>query len=124
MIIYYDSRTGNVEKFIDKLRALRPKWEYIKIEKTLTIEYEGHLVTYTTNFGVVPDVTYEFMKSKSNRDKILSVSSSGNMNWGPLFGVAIDKLNEEYGTKKIMKFELSGKNNEIEYFINEVENWK
>lgn len=124
MIIYYDSRTGNVEKFIDKLRALRPKWEYIKIEKTLTIEYEGHLVTYTTNFGVVPDVTYEFMKSKSNRDKILSVSSSGNMNWGPLFGVAIDKLNEEYGTKKIMKFELSGKINEIEYFINEVENWK
>lgn len=124
MIIYYDSRTGNVEKFIDKLRALRPKWEYIKIEKTLTIEYEGHLVTYTTNFGVVPDVTYEFMKSKSNRDKILSVSSSGNMNWGPLFGIAIDKLNEEYGTKKIMKFELSGKNNEIEYFINEVENWK
>ncbi len=124
MIIYYDSRTGNVEKFIDKLRALRPKWEYIKIEKTLTIEYEGHLVTYTTNFGVVPDVTYEFMKSKSNRDKILSVSSSGNMNWGPLFGIAIDKLNEEYGTKKIMKFELSGKINEIEYFINEVENWK
>ena len=124
MIIYYDSRTGNVEKFIDKLRALRPKWEYIKIEKTLTIEYEGHLVTYTTNFGVVPDVTYEFMKSKSNRDKILSVSSSGNMNWGPLFGIAIDKLNEEYGTKKIMKFELSGKSNEIEYFINEVENWK
>ena len=124
MIIYYDSRTGNVEKFIDKLRALRPKWEYIKIEKTLTIEYEGHLLTYTTNFGVVPDVTYEFMKSKSNRDKILSVSSSGNMNWGPLFGIAIDKLNEEYGTKKIMKFELSGKINEIEYFINEVENWK
>ena len=124
MIIYYDSRTGNVEKFIDKLRSLIHKWEYIKIEKTLTIEYEGHLVTYTTNFGVVPDVTYEFMKSKSNRDKILSVSSSGNMNWGPLFGIAIDKLNEEYGTKKIMKFELSGKINEIEYFINEVENWK
>ena len=124
MIIYYDSKTGNVQRFIDKLRDKRPDWKYIKITKDILIQNEGHLITYTTNFGVMPEVTEEFMKIKSNRDKILSASSSGNMNWGPLFGIAIDKLNEEYGTPKIMKFELSGKNNEVEYFINEVENWK
>ena len=124
MIIYYDSKTGNVQRFIDKLNDKRPDWTYIKIAKDLLIQEEGHLITYTTNFGVMLEVTEEFMKIKSNRDKILSASSSGNMNWGPLFGIAIDKLNEEYGTPKIMKFELSGKNNEVEYFINEVENWK
>lgn len=65
------------------------------------------------------------MKIKSNRDKILSASSSGNMNWGPLFGIAIDKLNEEYGTPKIMgNLNCQVKNNEVEYFINEIENWK
>ena len=71
MIIYYDSKTGNVQRFIDKLNDKRPDWKYIKIAKDLLIQDEGHLITYTTNFGVMPEVTEEFMKIKSNRDKIM-----------------------------------------------------
>ena len=124
IFVYYDSKTGNVERFIEKVRRKRPEWKFIKITNTMEVKNEGHFITYTTNFGEISNITTGFLETGKNREYIKSVSSSGNMNWGPLFGIAIDKLNEEYGTPKIMKFELSGKNNEVEYFINEVENWK
>ena len=124
MFIYYDSKTGNVQRFVDKIKKERPNWNFVKIEPSMKIDKEGHFLTFTTKIGEIPEKTIEFLENKDNKNYIKSVSSSGNMNWGPLFGIAIDKLNEEYGTPKIMKFELSGKNNEVEYFINEVENWK
>ena len=121
MIIYYDSKTGNVQRFIDKLNDKRPDWKYIKIAKDLLIQDEGHLITYTTNFGVMPEVTEEFMKIKSNRDKILSASSSGNMNWGKLYSLAADKISESYNVPVLLKFELSGLKTDVEQFINRVE---
>ena len=122
MFVYYDSKTGNVQRFIDKIKKERPEWSFVKISSDMEISENGHLVTFTTNFGEIPDTTEKFLENENNRKYIKSVSSSGNMNWGTLFGKATDNIEEKYGIPVLMKFELSGTHVQVEYFINNVEN--
>ena len=122
MFVYYDSKTGNVQRFIDKIKKERPEWSFVKISSDMEISENGHLVTFTTNFGEIPDTTEKFLENENNRKYIKSVSSSGNMNWGTLFGKAADNIEEKYGIPVLMKFELSGTHIQVEYFINNVEN--
>ena len=122
MFVYYDSKTGNVQRFIDKIKKERPEWSFVKISRDMEISENGHLVTFTTNFGEIPDTTEKFLENENNRKCIKSVSSSGNMNWGTLFGKAADKIEETYGIPVLMKFELSGTHVQVEYFINNIEN--
>ena len=122
MFVYYDSKTGNVQRFIDKIKKERPEWSFVKISGDMEILENGHLVTFTTNFGEIPDTTEKFLENENNRKYIKSVSSSGNMNWGTLFGKAADNIEEKYGIPVLMKFELSGTHVQVEYFINNVEN--
>lgn len=122
MFVYYDSKTGNVQRFIDKIKKEKPEWSFVKISGDMEISENGHLVTFTTNFGEIPDTTEKFLKNENNRKYIKSVSSSGNMNWGTLFGKAADNIEEKYGIPVLMKFELSGTHIQVEYFINSIEN--
>ena len=122
MFVYYDSKTGNVQRFIDKIKKEKPEWSFVKISGDMEILENGHLVTFTTNFGEIPDTTEKFLENENNRKYIKSVSSSGNMNWGTLFGKAADNIEEKYGIPVLMKFELSGTHVQVEYFINSVEN--
>ena len=122
MFVYYDSKTGNVQRFIDKIKKERPEWSFVKISGDMEILENGHLVTFTTNFGEIPDTTEKFLENENNRKCIKSVSSSGNMNWGTLFGKAADNIEEKYGIPVLMKFELSGTHVQVEYFINNIEN--
>ena len=122
MFVYYDSKTGNVQRFIDKIKKERPEWSFVKISGDMEISENGHLVTFTTNFGEIPDTTEKFLENENNRKCIKSISSSGNMNWGTLFGKAADKIEETYGIPVLMKFELSGTNIEVENYINYLEN--
>ena len=119
MIIYYDSKTGNVQRFMEKIKDERPYWEIIKINPDLEAKEDGHFVTFTTKIGEVPETTAEFLKKNSKYIK--SISSSGNMNWGVYFAVAADKIKEEYKIPVCMKFELSGTNREVKNFIDYVE---
>lgn len=119
MIIYYDSKTGNVQRFMEKIKDERPYWEIIKINPDLEAKEDGHFVTFTTKIGEVPETTAEFLKKNSKYIK--SISSSGNMNWGVYFAVAADKIKEEYKIPVCMKFELSGTNREVKHFIDYVE---
>ena len=122
MFVYYDSKTGNVQRFIDKIKKEKPEWSFVKISGDMEISENGHLVTFTTNFGEIPDTTEKFLENENNRKCIKSISSSGNMNWGTLFGKAADNIEEKYGIPVLMKFELSGTHIQVEYFINNVEN--
>ena len=122
MFVYYDSKTGNVQRFIDKIKKEKPEWSFVKIRGDMEKSEKGHLVTFTTNFGEIPDTTEKFLENENNRKYIKSVSSSGNMNWGTLFGKATDNIEEKYGIPVLMKFELSGTHVQVEYFINSVEN--
>lgn len=117
MIIYFDSKTGNVDKFIQKIK-MRTGWNCCKIEMNKTYSETGHLVTFTTKKGAVPDSTYNFMLT--NHKLILSVTSSGNTNWGKNFGLAADKLASEFSKPILMKFELSGLESDVNTFINKI----
>ena len=122
MFVYYDSKTGNVQRFIDKIKKERPEWEFVKITYDMEISEKGHLVTFTTNFGETPSTTEKFLQNENNSKLLKSVSSSGNRNWGQFFALAADKIQEKYGIPVLMKFELSGTHVQVEYFINSIEN--
>ena len=108
MYIYYDSKTGNVERFINKIKKIKEDWIFTKINPELKIENEGHLIIFTTKIGEVAESTRNFLLNAENRKYIKSVSSSGNMNWGIYFALAADKVSKEFGIPLGMKFELSG----------------
>lgn len=120
MVIYYDSKTGNVARFIDKIRS-RTAWNCLKITDLNAVDQEGHLITFTTRIGSVPDSSLWFMERYGRF--VLSVSSSGNRNWGPNFALAADKIARQYTIPILTKFELSGLDRDVNDFIREVNNY-
>lgn len=114
LIVYYDSKTGNVARFIAKLKEAIPCKCY-KISAQLEIKKPGHLITYTTKIGEVPETTWQFVNN--NRINIISVTSSGNKNWGKSYGLAADKISSEFDLPLLLKFELSGLSKDIHNFI-------
>lgn len=128
IVIAYDSRTGNVERFIKKLKSELAdrnssdfEWIFYKIEEDLILEENFHFITFTTNFGEVPLKTKIFLNN--NSEKMQSVSSSGNMNWGPMYGKAANKISGEFGVPILVKFELSGTRDDIKKVIGGLENY-
>ncbi|GIQ64438.1 hypothetical protein PACILC2_30060 [Paenibacillus cisolokensis] len=71
MLIAYDSRTGNVRRFINKLNV-----PAVQIEDGMTLDEPFVLVTYTTGFGQVPQKVQSFLKQ--NHRYLRGVSASGN----------------------------------------------
>lgn len=116
--IYYDSKTGNVERFMNRLKLHRD-WNIQKISDAFRPEHAGHLVTYTTGFGEVPLSTLRFLNDNSSLIK--SVSSSGNKNWGSNYGLAAVKIAAEFKLPVLMQFELSGTMADIQQFIDKIE---
>src|SRR5690606_29371320 len=117
--IYYDSKTGNVERFVQKITSLI-NWKAVKIQPDMKITHPGHLITFTTRFGEVPETTLSFMQQAGAL--VRSVSSSGNRNWGRNFAVAGNKLSERYELPLLLKFELSGTMEDVKQFINLIKN--
>ncbi len=120
MWIYYDSKTGNVQRFMEKIKAER-HWHIEKINSDMHIDHPGHLVTFTTRIGEIPESTMKFLQS--NADRIQTISSSGNRNWGKNFAVAADRVSGAFGIPITLKFELSGTRTDVSSFINAIENY-
>lgn len=119
IIIAYDSKTGNVQRFINKVKN-ELDIETVKIHEDLIIQKPFILVTYTTGFGQVSKTTKHFLMK--NHQYMIAVASSGNMNWGMKFAVAADEISKKYSVPIILKFELSGTQKDIQRFIEEVRN--
>ena len=116
--IYYDSKTGNVERFVNRLKLHRD-WTIQKIDASYKPLHPGHLITYTTGFGEVPLSTQQFLTTNSSM--IRSVTSSGNRNWGPNYALAATKIAAEFDLPVLMQFELSGTMADIQQFIDNIE---
>lgn len=113
MLIVYDSLTGNVERFVNKL----PR-KSVKIIDGLRVNEPFILVTYTIGFGGVPESTANFLKE--NYSYLQAVVSSGNKVWGSNFARAGDTISDQYLVPLLLKFELSGTNRDLEVFTREV----
>lgn len=121
MLIVYESKTGNVRRFMNKVKEATG-WRIEELSKDTTLNENFHLVTYTTGFGHVPNPTKKFMANCGNYAK--SVTTSGNRNWGANFGFAGDKISHEFNIPLLMKFELSGTPSEVKKFIELIQNFK
>ncbi|WP_055107880.1 class Ib ribonucleoside-diphosphate reductase assembly flavoprotein NrdI [Paenibacillus ihumii] len=113
MLVVYDSKTGNVKRFVSKLDV-----EHVQIRDGLVVDRPFVLITYTTGFGQVPASTLEFLEA--NGDLLQGVAASGNTNWGVRYGLAGDQVAEMYSVPLLMKFELSGTKKDVERFKQEV----
>jgi len=113
MLIAYDSKTGNVRRFINKLDL-----PSVQIDSDVVIDEPFVLVTYTTGFGQVPERVTSFLRR--NHRYLRGVSASGNRNWGDSFAKSADTIACEYGVPVISKFELSGTGRDVEHFANGV----
>ena len=109
MLIVYDSRTGNVEKFVKKIDLPN-----IKIKPDLIVDRPFILITFTTGFGIVPETTIKFLEK--NYIYLKGVAASGNLNWGNLFAHSADIISQKYNVPIIHKFELSGTQKDVEIF--------
>ncbi|MFF2482793.1 class Ib ribonucleoside-diphosphate reductase assembly flavoprotein NrdI [Paenibacillus sp. NPDC058071] len=115
MLVVYDSRTGNVKRFINKLNM-----RAMPITENSTVDEPFVMVTYTTGFGQVPERVMSFLKQ--NGKNLRGVSASGNRNWGNGFAKSADTISEIFSVPVILKFELSGTNQDLEYFVERVRN--
>lgn len=117
MLIAYDSKTGNVRRFIGKLK--HTSVQAVQIEEALQLNEPFVLVTYTTGFGQVPERVTHFLEKNHNR--MLGVAASGNRNWGDNFGKSADLISALYNVPVVYKFELSGTTGDAQRFVQEVE---
>lgn len=103
MKIVYASRTGNVQKLIDRLKI-----EAVKITNgNEIVDGDYILVTYTDGAGIIPKAVETFLDG--NREGLKAAAVSGNSERHPdTFCGAAEKLEEKYGTKIIAKFEKDG----------------
>jgi len=113
MLIAFDSRTGNVRKFVQKLPV-----RSVQIAEDLTLDEPFVLVTYTTGFGNAPDKVLRFLARNGSR--LQGVAASGNRNWGPYFARSADTIADMYGVPILCKFELSGTASDVETFLKEM----
>ncbi|KFC32396.1 class Ib ribonucleoside-diphosphate reductase assembly flavoprotein NrdI [Bacillus subtilis] len=118
MIITYESKTGNVRRFVKALQQ-ELDIEAIEITDDTIITQKFIHITYTIGFGEVPERTLNFIKKYKN--KIRGVVVSGNKVWGDNYGLAGDKLSAKFHIPLLLKFELSGTKQDLQKLIQEVQ---
>lgn len=86
----------------------------VKITDDLIVSDFFILVTFTTDFGCVPDTTKKFLEN--NHKHMLGIASSGNKNWGLTYAKSADKISMMYKVPIVHKFELGGNKEDVEIF--------
>ncbi|MCL6458117.1 MAG: class Ib ribonucleoside-diphosphate reductase assembly flavoprotein NrdI [Gorillibacterium sp.] len=117
MLVAYDSKTGNVRRFVEKLNR-----RAVQIEESLTLFEPFVFITYTTGFGKVPPKSLAFLEL--NGSLLLGVAASGNRNWGNGFAKSADTISSLYNTPVLYKFELSGTSRDLDFFQEELDKFE
>lgn len=124
-VLFYDTMTLNTKKFCNKVKKkfgdkiavhsihhILNDYGYHKVSGSIELvdSIEYHLITYTIMQGEVPQTTLDFLEKYGWKNKIKTISSTGQKNWGnDLFAKAVDVVNEKYpNIEKGLKIELQG----------------
>lgn len=106
-IVYY-SLVGNVRRFLAKTGLpAQSIGDYNMYEPFV-------LVCNTLGFGEVPEPVARFLVR--NGRNLVGVASSGNRNWGENFGKAADTIGKMFNVPVLLKFELSGTDDDVRIF--------
>lgn len=122
MQIIYDSMTGNVRRFVEKLLELdvmrHNRVTAQEITPNLQPEEEFVLITYTTGFGQIPKTTQTFLETNRSRlGRCIGVVASGNRNWGDKFAASGDEIENQYNVDLLWKIELAGTNRDLNTIV-------
>lgn len=104
MKLVYASRTGNVQKLVDRI-STADSLKIVSGEESVKEDYI--LITYTDGVGIIPPTVEKFLDA--NHANCKGVAVSGNSERHPnTFCFAADKIAEKYDLPIITKFEKDG----------------
>lgn len=124
MIIYFDSLTGMVKNFSDRLGYETRNVRDLDLNN---IPDDMFLITRSWGYGKVPISTLEFLNDLLSSNKLTNlkgVAVSGNKNWGNNFGKAGEIIEQDYGVPLILKFEGKGFEKDVELVKNYIDSLK
>lgn len=113
MVVYYESITGNIERFLRKAEV-----DATRIRDTQQVDETFVLVTNTIGFGRPPGNVSRFLEDYGHL--LRGVAASGNRNWGAAYARAADDIAEKYDVPILLKFELSGTSEDVRTFTERV----
>lgn len=104
MKLVYASRTGNVQKLVDRISTV----DALKIASgEESVQEDYILITYTDGAGIIPPAVEKFLDA--NHAGCKGVAVSGNSERHPnTFCFAADKITDKYKLPVIAKFEKDG----------------
>lgn len=104
MKLVYASRTGNVQKLVDRIAAA----DTLKIVSgDESVKEDYILITYTDGAGIIPPAVEKFLDA--NHEGCKGAAVSGNSERHPdTFCGAADKIAEKYGLPILVRFEKDG----------------
>lgn len=109
MLVMYDSLTGNVARFVNKLNM-----DAVPVQADMNVKEPFILVTYTFGFGNPPQRVSQFLQK--NHAFLQAVAASGNRNWGDNFAKSADVIRQQYQVPILLKFEMAGTRQDVETF--------
>lgn len=119
-IVYFSSVTGNTHRFVEKLDMPHVTRIPIMAKETMPImdrpyclicpTYGGGATMMNTSMDTrpVPPQVRKFFSHSENRDNLVAVIASGNLNFGAEYGLAGDVISKKFGVPFVYRFELMG----------------
>ena len=120
--IIYDSRrvTGTTKNFAVNLgKATGLEVMYVK-DVPNDFKEDFILCTYTAGVGEVPVTTKEFLTKFGETMKAVVANGSSNFKAKGLFGVAGDRISNEYGVELLHKLDIGGTAEDVKYVARRV----
>lgn len=105
-IVYY-SIAQNTERFVNKLGM-----EATRVE--MGVPVPSILVTPTYGDAALPAVVRSALKHKADRDNVVAVIGTGNINFGDNYCAGARKVADRLGVPLLYRLELAGTTEDVE----------
>lgn len=118
--IVYHSTTGNIERFLTNVKPYAQSMGFsinlITVQEAIKSNFKEdfHLFVPTRGFGEIPQIVEDYIAVYKRQ--ILSVSGSGNRNWGSNFCKATHTISKRLKIPILITIELSGTSKDTSTF--------
>lgn len=112
-LVYFSSVTENTKRFVDKLGAPATRIPLHGDVPRMNTPYVLITPSYGTGRNDVPPRVKRFLRDPGNRENLAGVVGTGNMNFGPLYGIAAKKVAEKCGVELLYLLELQGADEDV-----------
>lgn len=110
MIAYWSGKTGNTQRFVDKLGLPSIRIPNHGAAEFLVTPFVLVFPTYADGQGrgAVPRPVLRFMEAQPNRKLLLGIIGGGNRNFGAMFAQGAFEASVRFGAPVLYRFELAG----------------